>query len=94
MIIADLSHWRIECTELTEDQVLALQPGQTLRVSLDALPQASMQGTLASVGSTYRTVHGDVRFTAKIDLDASSPELRWGMTARLQLPNQSLSSGN
>lgn len=92
MILADLSHWKIECTELTEDQVLALQPGQTIRVSLDALPQASMQGTLASVGRTYRTVHGDVRFTAKIDLDASLPQLRWGMTARLQLSNQSLSS--
>jgi len=94
VILADLSHWKIECTELTEDQVLALQPEQTLRVSLDALPQASMRGTLASVGSTYRTVHGDVRFTAKIDLDASLPGLRWGMTARLLLPNQSLSSEN
>lgn len=94
MVLADLSHWRIECTELTEDQVLALQPGQTLRVSLDALPQAAMQGTLASVGNTYRTVHGDVRFTAKVDLDTELPELRWGMTARLHFANQSLSSEN
>jgi multidrug efflux pump subunit AcrA (membrane-fusion protein) len=94
MVLADLSHWIVECTELTEDQVLALQPGQTLQVSLDALPQASLQGTLTSIGRKYQTVHGDVRFSAKIDLDASLPDFRWGMTARLQFSNRQLSSEN
>jgi HlyD family secretion protein len=82
--IADLSNWQVELGDLTEDEVVALQPGMPLTVTFDALPDASFSGKLETIGMTYVTSHGDTRFTAKADLQGDDPRLRWGMSATLE----------
>ena len=84
LVIADLSGWRVELGELTEDQVVALKPGMPLRVTFDALPEATFSGQLETIGLVYVTQHGDTRFTAKADLQGNDPRLRWGMSATLE----------
>jgi HlyD family secretion protein len=84
VVIADLSNWRVELGDLTEDQVVALQPGMPLDVTFDALPGTSFTGKLETIGMTYVTQHGDTRFTAKADLQGDDPRLRWGMSATLE----------
>jgi HlyD family secretion protein len=84
VIIADLSNWQVELGDLTEDQVVALQPGMPLTVTFDALPGAGFTGKLETIGMTYVTQHGDTRFTAKANLQGNDPRLRWGMSATLE----------
>jgi HlyD family secretion protein len=84
VMIADLADWQVELGNLTEDQVVALQPGMPLTVTFDALPGASFSGKLETIGMTYVTSHGDTRFTAKANLQGNDPRLRWGMSATLE----------
>jgi multidrug efflux pump subunit AcrA (membrane-fusion protein) len=82
--IADLSSWQVEMDDMTEDQVVALKPGMPFTVTFDALPGATFNGQLESIGRVYVTVHGDTRFTGKADLQGNDPRLRWGMSGTLQ----------
>ncbi|MEJ2597770.1 MAG: efflux RND transporter periplasmic adaptor subunit [Anaerolineales bacterium] len=83
LTIADLSNWRVEMDNLTEDEVVTLKPGLPLTVTFDALPGTTFSGQLETVGMLYVTQHGDTRFTAKADLQGNDPRLRWGMSATL-----------
>jgi multidrug resistance efflux pump len=81
--IADLSNWRVELGNLTEDEVVALKPGMPLSVTFDALPGATFDGQIETIDRVYITKNGDTRFTAKADLQGNDPRLRWGMSATL-----------
>jgi multidrug resistance efflux pump len=86
LVIADLSHWRVQCEELTEEEIVALQEGQTVRVRVDALPELDLAGTVSQVGLAYREVRDEARFQAEIALDEAPATLRWGMTVRVTIP--------
>jgi HlyD family secretion protein len=83
MMIADLSSWQVELGDLTEDQVVALQPGMPLKVTFDALPGSIFNSQLETIDMVYITKNGDTRFTAKASLQGNDPRLRWGMSATL-----------
>ena len=83
LVIADLNHWDVLCDELTQEEIIALQPDQSVQIRLDALPELNLPGTVATIGYTYREIRDEARFQAKIDLSSDSPSLRWGMTARV-----------
>jgi len=83
LVIADLEHWIVQCDELTQEEIIALQPDQSVQIRLDALPDLDLPGTVATIGYTYREIRDEARFQAKIDLGSDNPALRWGMTARV-----------
>lgn len=83
LVIADLEHWIVQCDELTQEEIIAIQPGESVQIRLDALPDLDLMGTVATVGYTYQEIRDEARFDAKIDLIGDNPELRWGMTARV-----------
>jgi multidrug resistance efflux pump len=78
--IADFSSWLIETTDLTEIDVVKLSEGRPVRVTLDAIPDASLTGVIESIGQTYEEKQGDITYTVTVALDDSHPSLRWGMT--------------
>jgi len=86
LVIADLDHWLVQCDELTQEEIVALQSDQSVEVRLDAMPELSLPGTVTQLGLSYREVRDENRFQAKIDLPEAPPTLRWGMTARIVLP--------
>ena len=79
--VADFSSWLIETTDLTELDVVRLSEGQPVSVTLDAIPDAVLNGTIESISQTYEEKQGDIVYTAKVALANSHPSLRWGMTA-------------
>ena len=83
LVIADFSHWDVQCEELTEDEIAALQAGQSVQVRVDALPELDMAGTVTQVGLGYQEVRDELRFQAEIELVEAPPGLRWGMTVRV-----------
>ncbi len=85
--LADLSGWRARTTNLTELQVVAVQPGDEVTVEVDALPGVAIAGVVERIGYRAEPVRGDVTYVATIRLDAASlteaerSALRPGMTA-------------
>lgn len=85
--LADLSGWRVETTNLTELQVVAVQPGDEVKVEIDALPGLSLGGVVERIGYRAEPVRGEVTYVTTVRLldasltDAARTALRPGMTA-------------
>jgi multidrug efflux pump subunit AcrA (membrane-fusion protein) len=81
--IGDLSKWAIKTTDLSEIDVVNIEPGQPVTVTLDALPGAVLKGSVQSVDQNYSEREGDVVYSATIVLEDTRPVMRWGMTAHV-----------
>lgn len=85
--LADLSGWRVETTNLTELQVVAVRPGDEVTVEVDALPGRSFAGTVERTGYRSEPVRGEVTYVTTVRLEDASltaearAALRPGMTA-------------
>jgi HlyD family secretion protein len=75
------SGWQIETDDLTEIDVVDVQPGAKVNISVDALPEADFKGEVVRITPKSETKAGDVTYTVLIDITAgdTSP-LKWGMT--------------
>jgi len=79
--IADLSTWVVKTTDLTEIDVVELTEGQSVTVTLDAIPGVELKGTVFSIGQSYSENQGDVVYEVAVLLMNGNPAMRWGMTA-------------
>jgi HlyD family secretion protein len=79
--VADFSSWLIETTDLTEIDVVTLSEGSPVTVTLDAVPDATLNGVIESISQTYEEKQGDIVYRVTVTLDDGHPLLRWGMTA-------------
>ena len=78
--VADFSDWQVKTTDLTELDVVDITEGQTVTVTLDAMPESPLTGTVLSIGQTFSESQGDVVYEVTIALDETHPAMRWGMT--------------
>lgn len=79
--IADISNWTVVTTDLTENDVVNIQEGQSVAVKLDAIPGVEFNGNVLSIGNNYTINQGDVVYEATILLTDRDAAMRWGMTA-------------
>lgn len=86
--MADFSAWYVETTDLTELDVVEVSEGQQVTLVPDALPDATLKGTVESIAESYTLKGGDVLYTVKIRLDDTDPALRWGMTVEVTFPKK------
>ncbi len=85
--IADFSYWLVKTTDVTEIDVVKLKAGQQVTVSLDALPNVELNGTIQSIGQTYSENQGDIVYEVTVMLTDTDPAMRWGMTAQVNFEN-------
>ena len=71
----------VKTTDLTELDVINISEGQTVTVTLDAMPESPLTGTVLSIGQTFSESQGDVVYEVTIALTETDPAMRWGMTA-------------
>jgi HlyD family secretion protein len=79
--LADLSEWHIETDDLTEINVVYVQIGDRVTISIDALPDLELEGTVERIKPLGENKQGDITYTATITPDSSDERLRWNMTA-------------
>ena len=80
--LGSAGQWVVETTDLVEQDVVGLAEGQEVVVTLDALPDETLRGTIVDIGRVPETAHGDVVYRVRVALDAYPDlPLRWGMTA-------------
>ncbi len=78
--LADFSQWYVETDNLTELEVIDVQPGQKATIVADALPDVLLSGQVESISDVFEEKRGDITYTARILLNEFDPRLRWGMT--------------
>jgi multidrug resistance efflux pump len=81
--LADFSSWVVKTTDLTEIDVINIKEGQPVRLSLDAIPGATLNGYVLSIGQNYSERQGDIVYKVTILLGDKNPAMRWGMTAKV-----------
>ena len=79
--VADFSGWIVKTTDLTELDVVEISEGQAVNITLDAIPDQTIQGKVQNIGQNYAEKQGDVVYEVTVELTESLPNMRWGMTA-------------
>lgn len=85
-ILADVDQLQLTTIDLTERNVIELAEGQTVQVTVDALPDHTFDGRIIQIKQQSVDYRGDVTYPVTIQLDSSTPELRWGMRAAVEIP--------
>ncbi|MBC8497217.1 MAG: HlyD family efflux transporter periplasmic adaptor subunit, partial [Chloroflexi bacterium] len=84
LLIADLGHLQVETTDLGEIDVAQIHVGDIAVVTLDALPDLVLEGTVISIAPKASEGSG-VNYSVTLELNEVNPELRWGMTAYIDI---------
>jgi hypothetical protein len=84
-VIADLSAWHLETSDLTELDVVAVQPGAPVTITFDAIPDLSLTGAVTRVKGLGQSFQGDVIYTVLIEPASWDERLRWNMTATVAI---------
>jgi multidrug efflux pump subunit AcrA (membrane-fusion protein) len=79
--LGDLETLRIETTDLDEIDVGQISVGQEATVTFDAFPDRTFVGTITRISPMAASDGGGVNYTVIIELEEWAPEIRWGMTA-------------
>jgi HlyD family secretion protein len=87
VIIGDLTNMQIETTDLSEQNIPAVQIGQVANVFIDALNQ-KFSGKVADIARQSTTVGGDTVYKVTIQLDEQPQGLRWGMSAEVEIKTE------
>jgi multidrug resistance efflux pump len=86
--IADTSDWIVKTKDLTEIDVVKLQENQPVTITLDALPDKTLKGTIQSIGQTYSENQADIVYDITVILTDTDPAMRWGMTAAVKFASE------
>jgi HlyD family secretion protein len=79
--LGNTSGWQIETDDLTEIDVVDVQIGAEVQISVDALPGEELTGKVVRITPKSETKAGDVTYTVLIDITkGDTSRLRWGMT--------------
>ncbi|MEI8307589.1 MAG: efflux RND transporter periplasmic adaptor subunit [Chloroflexales bacterium] len=79
--VVDVRSFHID-VPIDELDIAQVQPGQRVRVNLDALPDVEIGGTVASIApQATRSTQGTTTYTVTVNLDNGNTGVRPGMTA-------------
>jgi HlyD family secretion protein len=81
--LADTSAWMVETTDLSEDDVVNLKPGQAVNMTINALPGQTFTGRVESIHAKGEKIQGDMTYVAHIAVDRIDPQFRWNMTVKI-----------
>jgi multidrug efflux pump subunit AcrA (membrane-fusion protein) len=85
--LADTSLWYVDTSDLAELDVVDVQVGQAVTVTVDALPELVLNGVVETVSAAPKMQSGDILYTVRIRLVRGDPRLRWGMTVEATFIN-------
>ncbi|MFQ5921922.1 MAG: HlyD family secretion protein [Anaerolineales bacterium] len=80
LLLADLHNLEVQTTDLNEIDVARIQVGGPTTITFDSLPDAAVTGTVVSIAPKADEGSG-VNYTVVIELEGIPEQLRWAMTA-------------
>ena len=86
IVLADITHFYLETTDISPASVAQLQVGQPVSVWLDAFPYVMLTGSVREIALASTTLADEqATFPVYIELDDTDLPLRWGMTGMVQI---------
>ncbi len=83
--LADLSQLRVETTDLDEFGAARIKVGQPATIIVNAFDDRQLTGKVESIAHQSVTLPtGDISYVATLVLDKQDPDLRWGMTVKVE----------
>lgn len=82
--LANLSVWQVETTDLTEQNIARVRVDSKATITLDALPDLELRGSVARIRTLGESKQGDITYAVTIRLDQQDSRLRWNMTASVR----------
>lgn len=83
--IADLSNLKVETTDLDEFGAAKVKPGQIAKIRVNAFTDKTLTGKVSEIADqSVMLASGDVSYPVTVLLDAQDPDLRWGMTVKVE----------
>jgi HlyD family secretion protein len=93
LTVADLAAMEVEA-EVDETDVVNVAPGQKARITVDAIPDTSFEGTVVSVGNSGRQAGQGadqvVNFEVKVRFNAADSRIKPGMTADVDVETRTV----
>jgi multidrug efflux pump subunit AcrA (membrane-fusion protein) len=86
--IGNLSAWQVQTTDLKEVDIVGIEPGQQVKIQVDAIPDLEMTGIIDRIKAIGVDVRGDNTYVVTINLQNPDPRLLWNMTANVTFPAQ------
>ncbi len=83
--LATLTQLRARTKDLTEMDIVRIGEGQAVTVMPEALPDVKLPGKVVRIELQAEDYRGDVVFPVFIELNEAPSELRWGMTALVEI---------
>lgn len=84
ILVADLSTYQVETTDLSERDVTRVKVGQAVSISIEALGE-TFTGKVTEIALISSTLGGDVVYTVTIAFDTQPASLLWGMSADVEI---------
>ena len=81
ILMGDTRQMHVETTDLRETDVVRLSLSMPVEVTFDALPDRIFQGTITKIAPISNTEQGSTNYAVEIDVENLDDNLRWGMTA-------------
>ncbi len=81
VVLGDVGDFKVETTDLNEIDLYLISVGQTVDLAFDALPERSMRGVVRQIAPMASQEQGGTNYKVTIELEEQDPDLRWGMTA-------------
>lgn len=83
--IADLSNLKIETTDLDEFGAAKVRLNQPAKIRVNAFTDKTLTGKVTDIADqSVLLASGDVSYPVTIVLDGQDPDLRWGMTVKVE----------
>ncbi len=84
--VIDPTRWYVDTNDLTEYDIVNVAIGDTVAVTVDALPDLKLTGTVKEISQAPKTSAGDILYTVHILIKDPDPRVKWGMTAEVTFP--------
>jgi multidrug efflux pump subunit AcrA (membrane-fusion protein) len=78
--------WYVDTSDLTEFDIVNIKIGDEVEVTVDALTELQLTGTVKEISQAPKTSAGDILYTVHILVDDPDPRIKWGMTAEVTFP--------
>jgi HlyD family secretion protein len=88
LVVATLDQLQAVTKDLTELDVVRVEVGQEVMVSVDALPDEAFVGVVSEIALQPGDYRGDVVYAVTVDLADVDAPLYWGMTALVEIQAQ------
>ncbi|NOZ27812.1 MAG: biotin/lipoyl-binding protein [Chloroflexi bacterium] len=84
-VLGDLSAWLIETRDVTEQDVVRVQPGAPVTITFDAIPDLTLTGRVSTISLVGEETADGVVYTVTIIPDLQDSRLRWNMSALVSI---------